>query len=213
MKIEVSNGDVFNLLTVIKEEPRKRLPSGQTNRVFLCRCECGKDKSVRLSHLRHGKIKSCGCSRTGRSEPTTNEIYIRKIWRAIKYRTQSNYSFSSIYYDKGVRVCDEWLNDYLSFESWAKKHNLRKGLQIDRINGDGDYCPENCRVVTPIVNCNNRYNTYFVCYNGVSRPITILLRELGLFDKYNTIRGRILRGWPIEKAIDTPIKKGNYNRT
>lgn len=213
MRLKINEGDKFEMLTVVKELPRKRLPSGQTNRVFLCRCDCGRNKEVRLVHLSRGRIKSCGCARTGgRKLKTDQEKYIRKIWRAIKYRTQPNYIESHLYYDKGVRVCELWLNDFWEFYTWAIFSGLEKGKQIDRINGNGNYSPENCRVVTAIQNCNNRFNTFYVDYNGKKIALMILLREKGLMDNEGAIRGRLKRGWSAQKAIDTPIRKGNYKR-
>lgn len=210
MKLNINIGDKFNLLTVKKELPRKRLPSGQTNRVFLCVCKCGEEKEVRLVHLSRGRIKSCGCIRVGIRLKTDEDIYIRKIWRAIKYRTQENYEFSHTYYDKGIRVCDEWLNNYISFQKWAKENGLKKGVQIDREDSNGNYSPNNCRVVTSKINCSNRYNTHRITYNGEVRAFTIVLEEKGLMGNYGAIRGRIKRGWNEQKAIDTPIRKGNY---
>ena len=210
-KLDIRIGDKFNQLTVLKELPRKVLPSGQTNRTFLCVCDCGKQKEVRLVHLSRGRIKSCGCLK--RVSNTKSETYIRKIWRAIKYRTQPNYCERHLYYDKGIRVCEEWLNNYDSFKKWAETNELKKGYHIDRIDGNKGYNPNNCRVVTPTVNANNRENTFYVYYKGKKRALMMLLREKGLLENDGAIRGRIKRGWSVEKAIDTPIRKSNYVRS
>lgn len=69
---------------------------------------------------------------------------------------------------------------------------------------------DNCRFVTNIVNVNNRDNTHYVEYKMEKVSLSLKLRELGLHSHYYTIRARILRGWTPDKAIDTPIKKGNY---
>lgn len=212
MKIEINKGNGFGNFEVIKELPKLRLPCGQTNRIFRCECVCGKTKDIRIAHLVRSKINSCGCLRVGFGNKTESYKYIRKIWRAIKYRTGENYHESHLYFDKGVIVCDSWLNDFNSFKDWAEENGLKKGLQIDRINSDGNYEPLNCRVVTPIVNCNNRENTYFVMYKGVKVPFMILLRDKNVLKNEGAIRGRIKRGWSIENAFDTPIRKGNYNR-
>ena len=139
--------------------------------------------------------------------------YIRKIWRAIKYRTAENYFQKHLYYDKGVIVCELWLNNYSSFESWALFNGLKKGTHIDRIDSNGCYEPNNCRVVTPIENANNKKNTFFVDYKGEKVAYHILLRKLNKIDSSRTIRRRIERGWTHTRAIDTPIRKGNWKTT
>jgi len=210
MKLEINKGNRFGNFEVIKELPKYVLPSGQTNRVFLCECICGKTKEIRLLHLTRLRINSCGCLDNRYKSTTETDRYIRKIWRAIKYRTQKDYCESHLYFDKGVKVCDNWLNHYVSFKEWALKNKLRKGYHIDRIDGNKGYSPDNCRVVTPLVNANNRFNTYIVSYKGKDYPFMDLIRMKGLENNHNTIRGRLKRNWSVEKAVDTPIRKGNY---
>ena len=212
MKLDIINGSKYGNFEVLEELPRLRLPSGQTNRVFMCSCICGRLKKIRLGHLTRCKINSCGCLNIKKKFKTEEDKYIRKIWRAIKYRTCSNYHEKHLYFEKGVRVCDEWINNYDSFYKWAIDNNLKKGLQIDRIDSNGNYEPSNCRVVTPVVNCNNRENTFRVKYNNKESAFMMLIREKGLLDSAGTIRARIKRGWSIIDAINTPIRKGNYKR-
>lgn len=206
-KLTIEDGQKFQNWEVIKELPPKIIPSGQPNRTFLCKCICGKEKEIRLGHLSRGKINSCGCLTVRYSRVSESDKYIRKIWRAIKYRTQENYAERHLYFDKGIIVCDKWLNHYDAFRSWAINNGLKEGLQIDRENGNGNYEPGNCRVVTPLVNANNRINTHFVEYNNEKFALTDLLRQKGLFGNCGTIRARIRRGWTCQKAIDTPIRK------
>jgi len=211
MRLEIKNGTKFNELTVVKEVDALRLPSGQTNRAFLCVCNCGNTKVVRLVHLKNNRTKSCGClNDLSKKYKHENQKYIRNIYRAIKYRTSKKYCQSYLYYDKGIIVCDQWKNDYNKFYQWAIKNGLKKGYQIDRIDGNGNYSPENCRIVTPKENCNNRENTFFVNYKGEKYAFTELVEIKKLNKNKAAIRGRLKRGWSTEKAFDTPIRKGNY---
>ena len=57
------------------------------------------------------------------------------------------------YRDKGIRVCEEWLGYYGNFEAWALSHGYEPDLTIDRIDPDGNYCPENCRWIPKSENC------------------------------------------------------------
>ena len=53
------------------------------------------------------------------------------------------------YGEKGIKICDEWLNNPQSFEAWALSNGYNDTLTIERKEEDKDYCPENCRWVTP----------------------------------------------------------------
>lgn len=208
-KLNISTGDRFGRLVIIKELDHYRTPNGQINRVFLCKCDCGQEKPKRLVHLRRGAIKSCGC-RIGQERIIDKDKGLKKILRGMKSRCSPNHSQPHLYYNKGIRVCGEW-EDFYVFKKWALSNGFSKELQIDRIDGDCSYSPENCRWVTAIVNCNNRSNTNYVVYNGVKEALMLLIRRLKIDIKHEgAIRRRIERGWVVEKAIDTPIKKGNY---
>jgi hypothetical protein len=81
------------------------------------------------------------------------------LWNPMKQRCENpNRPKFADYGNRGIEVCDEW-HDAGSFAKWALSHGYRKGLQLDRINNDGGYCPDNCRWVTPKQNSRNRRNT------------------------------------------------------
>jgi hypothetical protein len=63
-----------------------------------------------------------------------------------------------IYGGRGVRVCDQWRYSFSTFEQWARENGWKHGLQIDRVDCDGDYEPSNCRFVTSRENNRNRRN-------------------------------------------------------
>lgn len=110
--------------------------------------------------------KACGCIRKERAL-TLNKTHgdsgtlTYGIWRGMLNRclNPNEPSFKN-YGGRGIKVCDEWIKSYTSFKSWVLHcGNYKLGLQIDRKNNDGDYCPENCRFVTEAVNCQNRRST------------------------------------------------------
>lgn len=201
---EVIINSKYSMLTVIKETESLRLPSGQTNRAYLCRCDCGKEKVVRKLHLVRGRIRSCGCIPRTRNGMSNNPIYV--VYNSIRTRTKPNYFEKHLYYDKGIKMCDEWKNDYMAFFKWAEQNGYKKGLVIDRIDGNKDYCPENCRFVTQLINSNNRENTFYVVYNGKKVALRLLLRELNRYEDIYTIGRRIKKGMSIDEALSKPIR-------
>lgn len=208
-ELNIRPGDRYNYLTVISELPKKVLPSGQKIRMIECVCDCGKHTKVALLHLVRSRIKSCGhisLKLNGESHSL-----LCKRWKAMIERCLPNAIDSHRYYQRGIRVCDGWLNDYSAFKKWAIENGFREELQIDRIDNNGIYEPSNCRFVTPTENAYNREINYRVTYNNENIPLLKLIRRKGIDKKHlNAIRGRISRGWSIEDAVDTPIKKGNY---
>ena len=60
------------------------------------------------------------------------------------------------YLDKGIVVCEEWKTNFLPFYEWSITHGYKPELEIDRINNDGNYCPENCRWISHTENCQNK---------------------------------------------------------
>ena len=133
----------------------------QGNARFLCRCDCGTERIVLAKSLRSGGSHSCGCQCLERVKSAANKHGLHKhklyaVWNSIKHRCLKPYS--SVYQSyggRGIGICDEWL-DFEAFYDWAIANGYQEGLQIDRIDNDGNYEPSNCRWVTHKENCNNR---------------------------------------------------------
>jgi len=148
-------GQKFGRLTVI-EKTTKRSLRGEI--IWRCRCKCGNITEVRSSNLLRGYTKSCGClyketrgktnfkhgdAKHGRGERLAR-LYI--IWASMKYRCQNpNNRQYKWYGGKGIKVCDEWKNNYLAFKTWALSNGYDEELCLGRADTDGDYCPENCQ--------------------------------------------------------------------
>lgn len=211
MKLDIKTGSVYGQLTVISEGEKKIIPSGQKLRTIKCCCDCGNVKDVLLVHLSRGRIDNCGCKRRVRQGLSFTKLY--RILKAMCERCDGKTKNKKRYKDRGITVCDEWKNDFRLFINWAKSNGYKEGLQIDRIDNNLGYYPENCRWVTPEVNCNNREITFNVLYNGQVKPFKMLIRELNREYNQDAIRTRIKRGWTAQKAFDTPIRKGNYFRS
>jgi hypothetical protein len=207
--IALNKGDKFGRLTVLKEVERLELPCGQKNRAYLLKCKCGKQTTVRLAHLIRGRIKSCGCL-VGDRSGESGKLGLYRTWTGIKNRCKESYFESHLYHAKGIKVFTEWANSYLAFREWAIKNGYKNGLQIDRIDNSKGYFPDNCRFVEPVINANNRDNTFYIRYRGGKIAFMLLIREKNLIRNMASIRSRIKRGWSVERAFDTPIRQGNY---
>lgn len=113
---------------------------------------------------------------------------------------------------RGIGICDEWMNDSNSFYEWAKSHGYRRGLDIDRINNDGDYTPDNCRFVDRKTNSNNRRNTTFINIDGVVKCFSDWCEVYDIKpNSVESIRRRINKyGWEPKKAFESPIIRSNF---
>lgn len=159
-------GDKINMLTVIEEVER---PKGikDLHRFYLCQCDCGKRVVVSGGNLGRGQ-KSCGCGRkTGVFSPKKHGFASHKVydklyhtWNAMKGRCYNSNSKDFPHYGaRGIRICNEWLSDFMSFRAWSLSHGFANNLTIDRIDVDGDYSPENCRWITVAEQNRNKTTT------------------------------------------------------
>ena len=137
-------------------------------------------------------------------------------WKAIKQRVLNpKCAAYHNYGGRGIGMCDEWL-EFEPFLAWSLASGWQKGLELDRIDNDGDYCPENCRWTTSRANTNNRRLTILFTIDGVTRPLTewadisgIPQRTIGYWrythgDEYAKER--------IREAIEHGYLRKNYSR-
>lgn len=207
-------GNRYGRLVVINEaEPRKRKDKSGQKRYWFCKCDCGNTCEVRQEMLVSGHTKSCGCIvKEGRGkdpEAVTNK-YARlyKIYRGMKDRcTNPNDQHHTNYYDKGVKMCDEWLNNPKAFIEWSLNNKYEDHLTIDRIDPFGNYEPSNCRWITNKEQQRNKRNT--IRYNVDGEMLTLAEIAERYNIKVSTLSARVYRyGYTIEEAINAPVKLG-----
>ena len=180
-------GKQFGRLTVIDFDHTDSKGRAYWN----CVCRCGKKIVVRQDELKSGHTMSCGCyardvtrERCTKHGLTNERLY--NIWRAMRHRCRDTENIR--YGGRGIAVCDEW-NDFETFYDWAMHNGYEPNLTIDRIDNDGNYCPENCRWVNSITQGNNRCTNRYIEYNDVKHTISEWSRIFGMHRE--TLRHRI----------------------
>lgn len=184
---------------------------------WLCRCSCGNEKILMGYRIRKGITKSCGClhrertSKLARSTHGLRHLPEYGIWLCMKHRCHApSYEGYKDYGGRGIKVCDRWQN---SFELFLKDMGRRPSRthSIERENNNENYCPENCVWAIPLEQANNRRTNFIIQYDGKYMSASDAIRSSGISIKCGTFIGRIKLGWPVEKALRTPIRFKRQN--
>ncbi len=137
--------------------------------------------------------------------PNKHPTRLRRIWSEMHSRCSNpNRKSWYRYGGRGIKVCPNW-DSYSKFKEWALRNGYEDNKQIDRIDNDGNYTPNNCRWVSQKDNANNRSNNKRIVLNGECLTLSQWLSRLGLAK--SCYYARICRGWPIQRALLTPSKK------
>lgn len=178
---------------------------------WFCRCDCGNITRSHSPSLKSRGTKSCGCfSREGIIERSTThgqscrgkwtKTY-RAWWNMVARCTVPSSTRYKNYGGRGIQVCDSWLK----FENFLNDMGeCPPGMTLERVDNDGNYCPENCKWAGIIEQANNKRNNVFLEYNGQKLTISQWEKKLGF--KRASLWNRIKAGWPIERALTTPVK-------
>lgn len=188
------------------------------NRTYvLCRCVCGKKKEVRFDKLKLGLSQSCiACSKVtnGRylglrhPDPMVRLMAHRRrgIIRRCYDKKDKNYPFYGGR-KKPIKVCDRWLDPVYGLRNFIEDMGFPPSpeLEVDRINNNGDYEPGNCRWATAEQQANNRRTNRKVTWNGVTKNLGQWAKIQGI--PVDTLSCRLNKGWSVEKALTTPVRK------
>ena len=203
MKVVDLKGVRLGRLVVID----RGVKSGKSGKAYWnCLCDCGQSTTARSDHLRSGRIVSCGCRTHEPTSLTHGATGTREhmCWGSMRQRCANpNHKAYKNYGGRGITICPAW-DDFAVF--LKDMGPSPEGYDLDRIDNNGNYTPENCHWTTRRANMNNRRSCTMLEYLGRTASISIWAEELDL--SYAAVVGRLARGWSVELALSTPTKKG-----
>jgi hypothetical protein len=146
-----------------------------------CKCDCGNEIITMAQNLYRGFTHSCGCLAKELHQKEMSEMSYRhglghtrlcRLYHGMIYRCYNkNAKTYNNYGGRGIKICDEWLNNFVSFYNWAITHGYHDALSIDRIDVNGNYCPENCRWANKITQARNKRNNVHLIINGEDKTM------------------------------------------
>lgn len=169
-------GQRFGRLTVIGVDDRETRKT-----YFYCKCDCGKVKSIRSDSLLAGTIRSCGCLKAEQDRINLEANHKHKmshtrsyeIWQGMKGRCYNPHDARyDRYGGRGIKVCEEWRENFSAFYDWALANGYSDDLTIDRIDNDKDYTPENCRWADTKTQSRNRASNIKITIGNATKTLT-----------------------------------------
>jgi len=179
------------------------------SRTVMCRCDCGNERLVFLSHLRRGNSLSCGCVNRSENPKRDNPAYA--VWACMIQRcTNPKNSNYHKYGGRGITVCSRWRD---SFDAFIQDVGDRPdGTSLDRIDNNGNYDPSNVRWATPIVQARNMRKNRLATIGEQTKTVTEWISILGI-ESAPCVWSRLRRGWSEVDALLTPIGVDRVERT
>jgi len=176
-----------------------------------CLCDCGNTIMCIAFDLLRSHTKSCGCHKSksckerstkhGMSHHPLTPIYSAMIQRCTNIKNKRYMDYGG----RGINVCDEWINDINNFFDWALSNGWKNGLELDRKDNNKGYSPDNCRLVTAIVNQRNKRNNILITYKGETKSLPEWCECLGL--SYSMVMTRLKREkLTTEQAFERPAR-------
>lgn len=193
-------GQRYGRYTVISTHRRK----GTYKYYALCQCDCGSEQRyVYTSALREGDAQSCGClhkERVTKHGAWNHPLF--NVWRGMMQRCHNkNDKRYSRYGGRGITVCDRW-HDVNAFIR-DMEPTFKTGLQIDRIDNDKGYSPENCKWSTTREQTRNYSRNVVIEHTGKRLCVADWSEITGIPSK--VIYGRISAGWNHVDAITKKV--------
>jgi hypothetical protein len=205
-------GKKYGMLTVIRRA--ENAPNGIVR--WECKCDCGNVVIVRGGNLKNGSVKSCGCliniSNKSRSKHGMSQTRLYQIWINMKarcyHKTHPSYK---TYGARGIKICNEWLDSFLTFAEWALANGYQDDLTIERIDNDKNYEPDNCKWIDLKNQANNRGSNIKITYKNETQNLSEWCK---IYNKdYRLVYNRIHKyKWSFERAIFEPVHIEKRNK-
>lgn len=129
-----------------------------------------------------------------------------RVWKFMIHRcTNPKQTSYEKYGGAGIKVCDEWLDDFINFNDWAEKHGYKDGLILSRIDDKGDFTPDNCKFINRKAKANELGSENKVKYRGREYFISELAVKFGL--EPHILFSRLRNDWSVAKALNTPVRE------
>ncbi len=197
---KVKQGDRYGRLVLTGQTKRSKSSHLQVE----CVCDCGKVGFKLFHSLLIGKTKSCGCLKVKHGLWSEKHL-LYGVWMDMKYRCKGVGRNEKSYLLKGIKVCDEWINDYKAFYEWAIKNGWEKGLSLDRKKNDLGYYPDNCWFTTTAVQNRNKDNNVLLTAWGETKCLADWNKDHRCVVAFNSVKYRMnKKGWSAEMAMSEP---------
>lgn len=172
-------------------------------KALLCRCACGAERVFSAHKVITGHTKSCGCAKVERISRLKLKHGLSKkhplwgVWLGMRRRCQDQNNQDWLQYGgRGIKVCERWT----AFDLFVADMGDRPdGHTLDRIDVNGDYCPENCRWASWTTQERNRTNNHMLTLRGATKCIAEWAEELEM--PYATLYMRVRRGWGADRIL------------
>ena len=215
--ITIQSGMRFGRLLVLCENEKS--PKGR--RMFLCRCDCGTEKSIVGSDFSSGNTSSCGCLQKDRTRqastkhgqaankfrgkvPPEYQAWLSMIARCENPKNKSYKDYGA----RGITICERWRHSFINF---LKDMGTRpNGMSIDRLDNDKGYDKDNCAWRGKLEQAYNRRATLRISFNGETHTLLEWAEKTGM--QASMIRQRLRREWPLERVFEPPIRSPHLYR-
>lgn len=167
---------------------------------YLCKCECGTERVVRSDGLTTGHTQSCGCLCKEINKNNPNHVVHGKsrtrlygVWSGMKERCNRESSPAYVNYGgRGIKLCEDWENNFSSFYDWANKNGYEEDLTIERVDNNKGYSPENCTWITKGEQNKNKRSKRLITIGKETKSLAEWCECTGLHR--STIHRRYKRG-------------------
>ncbi len=198
---------ITSKLTFLRELVGKYY-GNQHVRYALYRCECGREKEIKVTHVAGNYIRSCGCIKRTQNG-ASQQFPEYRIWDSMNRRciSPSETSFER-YGARGITVCERWRN---SFEAFLSDMGPRPSAEysIERDDNNGPYDPDNCHWATLHEQSRNKRNNRYIQIGEQRKCLHDWLEHFGM--SWTAFTKRTKKGWSEEMALTTPLMRSKIH--